>query len=167
MIPNCIAGYDREPFEDLIKDYKARHLAVTSKLVEDAKYVTTYESVRHSGLGNTLPGLVSAFFLALALNRTLLLDTPVMLQQLDTGPLDFSYANQVSFLAPKTIETCSRIVRNDIRRYLYLPSGVAALPPKLWYCLLSAVLVDLYVLQLHHICLGSRRLLYLHCAFYG
>lgn len=79
-----------EPLGDLIRDYKARHLAITSKLVEHGKYVATNEAF-YFRRRNTLPGLVSAIFLALALNKTVLLDTPVILQHFDTSPLDFSY----------------------------------------------------------------------------
>eukprot|EP00884_Botryococcus_braunii_P020938 jgi/Botrbrau1/7528/Bobra.0019s0016.1 len=76
----------------LIKSYEERHRLATSNPSSGARYIITYEE--RGGMGNTIPGLVTAFFLSLVTNRTLLLERYNYLVHIDHGDLDFRYSEQ-------------------------------------------------------------------------
>jgi hypothetical protein len=83
---------------ELFKEYQKRHRLTTSSPASGARYVITHEAP--GGMGNTVPGIVSAFFLALVLNRTLLVECYNYLSYLDHGGIDFRYAEQVRSSSP-------------------------------------------------------------------
>lgn len=78
----------------LFNKYKERHVRATSSPESGARYIVTYE-FDNGALGNSYPGIISAFFLALLTNRTLLLEDGNALSHLEHDDIDFRYSEQV------------------------------------------------------------------------
>lgn len=79
----------------LVNRYRERHRKATSSPTSGARYIVTYE-FDNGALGNSYPGILSAFFLALLTNRTLLIDDGNALSHLEHDDVDFRYSEQVS-----------------------------------------------------------------------
>lgn len=82
----------------LLEKYQHWHELATSTPSSGARYIIALEA--SSGMGNTIPGVVSAFFLALVTNRTLLLERYNYFLYIDHGKLDFRYSEQVRMKCP-------------------------------------------------------------------
>jgi hypothetical protein len=78
---------------ELVEGYQQRHRRATSDPASGVRYIISTDS--YGGVGNTLPGLVSAFFLALVTNRTLLVESLEYLLFFDHKGIDMSYESQV------------------------------------------------------------------------
>jgi hypothetical protein len=78
----------------LVKEYQERHRLATSFPTTGARYIITHDEA-DGGVGNTMPGIVSAFFLALVTNRVLLIERCSCFSYLDHGDIDFKYKEQV------------------------------------------------------------------------
>lgn len=77
-----------------IERYEERHRDAITNPKSKARYIITYET-DGGALGNSFPGILSAFFLALLTNRVLLLEDFRALTYLKLSDMDLSYSEQV------------------------------------------------------------------------
>lgn len=82
------------PLDNLLSAYKDRHKDAITNPSSGARFVVVDE-VGGGTLGNSFPGIVSAFFVALMTNRTLFVTTDLAMRYLDHGDIDFRFQEQV------------------------------------------------------------------------